>query len=43
MKTKNTLVDKILDETLAKLKDFAKPTNKQYQKLLQDLIIESMV
>ena len=43
MKTKNNLVDKILEETLAKLKEFAKPTNQQYQKLLKDLIIESMV
>lgn len=43
MKTKNDLVDKLLTETLEKLKEFAKPDNQKYQKLIKDLIIESMV
>ena len=43
MKAKNDLVDKLLTETLEKLKEFAKPDNQKYQKLIKDLIIESMV
>ena len=43
MNTKNELVTKTVDETLEKLKDFAKPNNEPYKKLLKELTIECMV
>ena len=43
MNTKNELVNKTVEETLLKLKDFAKPNNEAYQKLLKELTIECMV
>ena len=43
MKKKNDLVNKIIEDTLEKLKEFANPNNKEYQSLLKQLIIESMV
>lgn len=43
MKTKNDFVDKIVEETLNKLEDFAQPNNQAYKNLLKDLIVESMV
>ena len=43
MKKKNDLVNKIMEETLEKIKEFANPNNKEYQSLLKQLIIESMV
>lgn len=43
MKLKNDLVDKIMEETLEKIKLFADPQNDKYKKLIEDLIIESMV
>lgn len=43
MNTKNTLVEKVIGETLEKLKTFAKTDNRRYQSLLKDLIIEGMV
>ena len=42
-KKKNDLVNKIVEEALEKIKEFANPNNKEYQKLLKQLIIESMV
>ena len=43
MNTKNELVNKTVEEALEKLKIFAKPSNKDYQKLLKELTIECMV
>ena len=43
MNTKNELVTKTVEETLEKLKDFAKPDNEAYHKLLKELTIECMV
>ena len=43
MKKKNDLVNKIMEETLEKIKEFANPNNKEYQNLLKQLIVESMV
>ena len=43
MNTKNELVSKTVEETLEKLKTFAKPNNNEYQKLLKELTIECMV
>jgi V-type H+-transporting ATPase subunit E len=43
MNTKNELVNKTVEEALEKLKIFAKPNNKDYQKLLKELTIECMV
>ncbi len=43
MNTKNELVNKTVDEALEKIKDFAKPKNDAYQKLLKELTIECMV
>ena len=43
MNTKNEFVDKAVEETLEKLKDFAKPDNQVYKKLLKELTIECMV
>ena len=43
MNTKNELVNKAVEETLEKLKEFAKPNNNAYQKLLKELTIECMV
>ena len=43
MNTKNELVNKAVEETLEKLKDFAKPDNQAYKKLLKELTIECMV
>ena len=43
MNTKNELVNKTVEETLEKLKNFAKPNNDAYQKLLKELTIECMV
>ena len=43
MNTKNELVNKTVEEALEKLKNFAKPNNKDYQKLLKELTIECMV
>ena len=43
MKKKNDLVNKIIEDTLEKLKEFANPNNKEYQNLLKQLIVESMV
>ena len=43
MNTKNELVNKTVEETLEKIKNFAKPNNDAYQKLLKELTIECMV
>ena len=43
MNLKNELVQKAVDETLEKLKLFAKPENNSYKKLLKELILECMV
>ena len=43
MNIKNELVQKTVDETLEKLKAFAKPENNSYKKLLKELILECMV
>ena len=43
MNLKNELVQKTVDETLEKLKSFAKPENNSYKKLLKELILECMV
>lgn len=43
MNAKRDHVDSIMKETLKRLKAFANPENPKYQKLLKDLIIESMV
>ena len=43
IKKKNDLVNKIMEETLEKIKEFANPNNKEYQNLLKQLIVESMV
>ena len=43
MKKKNDLVNKIIEDTLEKFKEFANPNNKEYQNLLKQLIVESMV
>lgn len=43
MNSKKVHVDNIMKETLKRLKAFANPENPKYQKLLKDLIIESMV
>ena len=43
MNIKNELVQKTVDETLEKLKAFAKSDNNDYKKLLKELILESMV
>ena len=43
MNIKNELVQKAVDETLEKIKSFAKPDNIDYKKLLKELILESMV
>lgn len=43
MKKKNELVDKAVDETLEKIKQFANPSNSEYQKLMKDLTVECMV
>ena len=43
MNLKNELVQKTVDETLEKLKLFAKPENNSYKKLLKELILECMV
>ena len=43
MNTKNELVNKTVDEALEKIKDFAKPKNDAYQKLLKELTIECIV
>ena len=43
MKKKNDLVNKIIEDTLEKIKEFANPNSKEYQSLLKQLIIESMV
>jgi V-type H+-transporting ATPase subunit E len=43
MNTKNELVNQTVEETLTKLKAFAKPDNNEYQKLLKELTIECMV
>ena len=43
MNTKNELVNKTVEETLEKLKNFANPNNKDYQNLLKELTIECMV
>ena len=43
MNTKNELVDRTVEETLERLKDFAKPNNEGYKKLLKELTIECMV
>ena len=43
MNKKNELVNKIIEETLDKLKSFAAPENKEYKKLLKELTIECMV
>ncbi len=43
MKKKNELVEQIIEETLKKIKNFASPENNEYKKLIEDLIIESMV
>ena len=43
MNIKNELVQKAVDETLEKIKIFAKPDNIDYKKLLKELILESMV
>ena len=43
MNTKNELVNKTVEETLERLKEFAKPNNDKYQKLLKELTIECMV
>ena len=43
MKLKNELVEKIMEETLEKIKQFADPKNEKYQNLIQDIILESMV
>ena len=43
MNKKNELVNKTVDEALEKIKDFAKPKNVAYQKLLKELTIECMV
>ena len=43
MNTKNELVSKTVEEALIKLKDFAKPDNAEYKKLLKELTIECMV
>ena len=43
MKKKNDLVNKIIEDTLEKIKEFANPNNKEYQNLLKQLIVESMV
>lgn len=43
MNIKNELVQKAVDETLEKIKSFAKPDNPDYKKLLKELILESMV
>ena len=40
---KNDLVNKIIEDTLVKIKEFANPNNKEYQNLLKQLIVESMV
>ena len=43
MNTKNELVNKVVEETLEKLKNFANPKNEAYQKLLKELTIECML
>ncbi len=43
MKLKNDLVEKTIEDTLKKIKEFAEPTNEKYQQLIEDLLIESMV
>ena len=43
MNIKNELVQKTVEETLEKIKLFAKPDNNDYRKLLKELILESMV
>ena len=43
MNIKNELVNKTVEEALVRLKDFAKPNNDKYQKLLKELTIECMV
>ena len=43
MNTKNELVNKTVEEALEKIKEFAKPNNDKYQKLLKELTIECMV
>ena len=43
MNIKNELVQKVVDETLEKLKSFAKPENNSYKKLLKELVLECMV
>ncbi len=43
MQKKNELVDRAVEETLAKIKDFANPNNGDYKKLLKDLTVECMV
>lgn len=43
MKKKNELVDKAVEETLEKIRQFAQPGNAEYKKLLKDLTIECMV
>ena len=43
MNTKNELVNRTVEEALAKIKEFAKPNNDKYQKLLKELTIECMV
>lgn len=43
MNTKNELVNKTVEETLDKLKNFAKPDNEAYKKLLKELTVECMV
>ena len=43
MNIKNELVQRTVDETLEKIKSFAKSDNNDYKKLLKELILESMV
>ena len=43
MNIKNELVQKTVDETLDKLKAFAKIENNSYKKLLKELILECMI
>jgi V-type H+-transporting ATPase subunit E len=43
MRMKNNLMEKLVEETLVKIKDFAKPDNQTYKNLLKNLIIQGMV
>jgi V-type H+-transporting ATPase subunit E len=43
MKTKNSLVENIIDETLTRLTDFCKSDNQRYRELVKNLIVEGMI